>query len=140
MQQAHQLLPATCLLVIHSPVDLVVVTSAQVNHDVLVSAEQPAAKADKHQANREPGKHVSFSRQLGSSNLVFTSSDTSSPPEEEHGGTRVVQLIHSVEVWHLRNVYKVDDCKVLDLLGDTCNHKSMLGVECCANAELGLIR
>ena len=38
--------------------------------------------------------------------------------EEEHDGTRVVQLVHLVEVGHLVNVADVHGGKGLDLVGD----------------------
>jgi len=63
------------LLVLHGPVDLVVVTGAQIDHDELV-------------------------------------------PEEEHGGARVVQLVHLVKVRHIGDIDQIDDAVVFDLLGD----------------------
>lgn len=60
------------LLVLQGPVDLVVVASAQINHDVLVS-------------------------------------------EEEHHCARVVQLVHLVEVRHLRDVHQVQSSKIFNL-------------------------
>jgi hypothetical protein len=38
--------------------------------------------------------------------------------KEEHDSTRVIKFIHFVEVWNLVNVNKVEDSKVLDLVGD----------------------
>mmetsp|Transcript_43079 Transcript_43079/g.97981 ORF Transcript_43079/g.97981 Transcript_43079/m.97981 type:complete len:208 (+) Transcript_43079:118-741(+) len=38
--------------------------------------------------------------------------------EEEHDGGGVVKLVHGVEVRHLRDIHKVNDGKVLDLVGD----------------------
>ena len=58
------------LLVLESPVDLVVVTGSEINHDVLV-------------------------------------------PEEEHHRGRVVELVHGVEIRHLRYVHQVYHRKVL---------------------------
>ena len=36
-------------------------------------------------------------------------------PEEEHDRAWVVQLVHLVEVRHLRDVHKINDCKVFNL-------------------------
>jgi hypothetical protein len=47
-------------------------------------------------------------------------------PEEEHDCAWVVQLIHGIEVWHLRDIHYVDDSKVLDILSDTCKRVSRL--------------
>jgi hypothetical protein len=60
------------LLVLHGPVDLVIVTGAQIDHDVLVA-------------------------------------------KKEHDGAGIVQLIHLVEVRHLRYVHQVDDTEVFNL-------------------------
>lgn len=38
-------------------------------------------------------------------------------PEEKHGCAWVIQLVHGIEVRHLRDVHQVDDCKVFHLLG-----------------------
>ena len=35
---------------------------------------------------------------------------------EEHDSTRIVQLVHRVEVWHLTCIHEVDDRVVLDEL------------------------
>lgn len=42
--------------------------------------------------------------------------------EEEHDGARVIELVHRVEVRHLRDVHHVDHRKVLDVLGDAAEH------------------
>jgi hypothetical protein len=47
-------------------------------------------------------------------------------PEKEHDCAWVVQLIHGIEVWHLRDIHYVNDSKVLDVLSDTCRHVSTL--------------
>lgn len=39
--------------------------------------------------------------------------------KEEHDGNRVVEFVHFVEVGDLIDIAEVDDCKVLDLFGDT---------------------
>lgn len=38
--------------------------------------------------------------------------------EEEHHGAGIVQLVHLVEVRHLRDVDQIDDCKVFHFLGN----------------------
>ena len=38
--------------------------------------------------------------------------------EEEHDGHGVVELVHLVEVWHLVQIADVDDCEILDAVGD----------------------
>jgi hypothetical protein len=39
--------------------------------------------------------------------------------EEEHEGDRVVEFIHLFKVGNLIQVADVDDCEVLDTIGDT---------------------
>ena len=59
-------------------------------------------------------------------------------PVEEHGGARVVQLVHLVEVGHLRDVHQVAHGKVLHLLGDLVQglvHLHALGVPVVAEAD-----
>jgi len=92
------------LLVLQSPVDLVVVTRAQIDHDVLV-------------------------------------------PVEEHGGAGVIQLVHLVEVGHLRDVHQVANRKVLYLFGDLVQslvHLHAFGVPIVAKPDddyaLGLVQ
>jgi hypothetical protein len=42
--------------------------------------------------------------------------------EEPHDGTRVVELIHLVEIWYLIDIAEVDDAEVLDLFGNFVKH------------------
>lgn len=41
-------------------------------------------------------------------------------PKKEHDSARVVQLVHLVEIWHFRDVHKVNDGKVLHLSRQKC--------------------
>lgn len=99
------------LLVLHCPVDLIVVAGAQINHDVFV-----------------PGRESKSFHLPNTGHILFTSPhhrqthDVLSSPEKEHDGTGVVQLVHLVEVRHLCDVDQVDDGKVfyLKVKGGQC--------------------
>lgn len=85
------------LLVGNGPVDLVVVTGTQVNHDVLVTEREMCQPHDPVlAADCPPSSHLDS-------------------PVKEHERTLVIQLVHLGEVWHFCNVDQVDGGKVLHL-------------------------
>lgn len=42
--------------------------------------------------------------------------------EEEHYCHRVIEFVHLNEIWHLIDIAKVDDGKILDAIGDSVEH------------------
>lgn len=61
------------LLVFQSPIDLVVISRTEIDHNMFIA-------------------------------------------EEKHYRARVIQLVHSVEIWHLWNINKIYNSKILDRL------------------------
>lgn len=39
-------------------------------------------------------------------------------PVEKHGGARIIQFVHAIEIGHFVNVHEIDYCKVFDLFRD----------------------
>lgn len=42
--------------------------------------------------------------------------------KEKHGGARIKQLVHDVEIRHLANIDQIDHCEILDVFGETEKH------------------
>lgn len=87
------------LLVLDDPVDLVVVTGAQIDHDVFVSGRE---------------KTITKLSQTGV-RLILLQRLHRAPPEKEHDGAGVVQLVHLVEIRHFCDVHQINDSKILYL-------------------------
>lgn len=92
------------LLVLEDERQLIVVTSSQIAHDVFIALYRMNQVSHHHR--------VTWGRGTGQG------SKQSVTYEEEHDGARVVQLVHGVEVRHAVYVTDIDDCEVLNFLGD----------------------
>lgn len=96
------------LLVLYDPVDLIVVTGAQINHDVFVSETKKQTKTKKKHKHLKTIISALF-------RLILLQRLDRALPEKEHDGAGVVQLVHLIEIRHFCDVHQVNDSKILYL-------------------------